>query len=110
MSRMSKEHIPADPVIVRRLSRRARRMTLKIDATAGIAELVVPAGVSKAEADRFERKHRRWAANHLAQLPPRRPFVDGLALPVLDEILEVRHSPQAPRVALLMLDISWEML
>ncbi len=99
MSRMPKEHVPVDPVIVRRHSRRARRMTLKIDATAGVAELVVPPGVSKTEADRFERKHRRWAAKHLAQLPPRRPFVDGLALPVLDDILEVRHCQQAPRVA-----------
>lgn len=88
-----------DPVIVRRRSRRARHMTLKIDAAAGIAELVVPNGVSNAEADRFEHKHRRWAAKHLAQLPPRRRFVDGLALPVLDETLYVRHRPEAFRAA-----------
>ena len=87
------------PIIVRRRSRRARHMTLKIDAAAGIAELVVPNGVSNAEADRFERKHRRWAAKHLAQLPPRRRFVDGLALPVLDETLYVRHRPGAFRAA-----------
>jgi predicted metal-dependent hydrolase len=74
-------------------------MTLKINAAAGVAELVVPKGVSKAEADRFERKHRRWAAAHLAQLPPRRYFADGLELPVLDEILHVRYRPDAPRAA-----------
>jgi len=74
-------------------------MTLKIDAAAGIAELVVPRGVSNAEADRFARKHRRWAAAHLAQLPPRRPFADGLALPVLDETLHVNYLHDAPRVA-----------
>jgi predicted metal-dependent hydrolase len=87
------------PIIVRRQSPRARRMTLKIDAAAGVAELVVPKGVSKAEADRFERKHRRWAAAHLAQLPPRRRFIDGLALPVLDDTLHVRFCPDAPRAA-----------
>lgn len=99
MSGMPKDHVPSEPMIVRRHSRRARRMTLKIDATEGVAELVVPPGVSKAEADRFERKHRRWAARQLAQLPPRRPFVDGLELPVLDDRLLVRHRPEAPRVA-----------
>ena len=59
MSGMPKDHVQSDPIIVRRYSRRARRMTLKIDATEGVAELVVPPGVSDAESDRFERKHRR---------------------------------------------------
>ncbi len=97
MSARSKSQSSEQPIIVRRRSRRARRMTLKIDAAAGIAELVVPRGVSNAEADRFERKHRRWAAAHLAKLPPRRHFADGLALPVLDDTLHVRHLPDAPR-------------
>ena len=99
MNRHTDIQPPENPIIVRRRSRRARRMTLKIDAAAGIAELVVPRGVSKAEADRFERKHRRWAAAHLAQLPPRRFFSDGLRLPVLDEELHVRHRAEAPRTA-----------
>lgn len=99
MKRHSDTHPTENPIIVRRRSRRARRMTLKIDAAAGIAELVLPRGVSKAEADRFERKHRNWAAAHLALLPPRRYFADGLRLPVLDEELYVRHRPQAQRTA-----------
>jgi len=99
MSTLSEYQSFEAPIIVRRRSHRARRMTLKIDAAAGIAELVMPKGVSNAEADRFERKHRRWAAAHLAQLPPRRQFADGLALPVLDETLQVRHLPNAPRAA-----------
>jgi hypothetical protein len=72
---------------------------LRIDATAGGAELVVPNGVSDADAERFARRHQRWVAEKLADLPTRRRFEDGMILPVLGQDLRVHHDASAPRAA-----------
>jgi hypothetical protein len=76
----------------RRASSRARRLSLKVDAAAGVVELVVPDGAPEAEVTRFVDSHRRWIARQLAGLPPHIPFADGAEIAVLDEVLRLRHS------------------
>ena len=85
------------PGVVRRRSRRARRLSLRIDSAAGVAELVVPLGISDAAADRFADQHRDWIAARLGELPARHRFADGVAVPVRGENLRIRHDPDGPR-------------
>lgn len=82
----------APPVRVRR-SPRARRIRLRIDPVLGDAELVLPQRADRAEGERFVARHRAWIARQLAALPPRRPFVDGARLPVMDSEVTVVHRP-----------------
>ncbi len=78
--------------IRRRASSRARRLSLKVDAAAGVVELVVPEGVPEEDVTRFVDSHRRWIGRQLAGLPPRIPFADGAEISVLDEPLRLCHS------------------
>ncbi len=78
-----------------RRSHRARRVCLRIDPVAAGAELVLPRGVAVEDGLRFARSRRDWLASRLAALPRRTPFADGATIPVLGEMLIIRHRPQA---------------
>lgn len=68
----------------------ARRIRLAIDPATGEARLVVPrrAGVKAALA--WAEGKAGWLAEQRARLPQPRPFDDGAALPVADEVLTIR--------------------
>ncbi|WP_431855783.1 M48 family metallopeptidase [Azospirillum sp.] len=76
-----------------RESARTRRMTLRVDAGRGLVQVVVPAGMAEAEVHRFILRHDGWLRARLEQLPPRLPFVDGAAVPVLGRDHVIRHLP-----------------
>ena len=76
-----------------RESARARRMTLRLDPSRGLIQVVVPAGLAEAEAVRFVGRHAGWVRTHLAKLPPARPFAEGAHIPVLGEDHIIRHEP-----------------
>lgn len=76
-----------------RESLRARRMTLRLDPARGLVQVVVPAGLSEAEAVRFVGRHAGWVRARLAKLPPARPFEDGAHIPVLGVDHIIRHEP-----------------
>ena len=76
-----------------RESARARRMTLRLDAARGLIQVVVPKGLSEAEAVRFVGRHAGWVRTHLAKLPPARPFAEGAHIEVLGEDHIIRHEP-----------------
>jgi len=76
-----------------RESLRARRMTLRLDPARGLVQVVVPAGLSEAEAVRFVGRHAGWVRARLAKLPPARPFADGAHVSVLGEDHIIRHEP-----------------
>ena len=73
---------------------RARRISLRIDASGDAVEIVLPRRGSKAEALRFLEASRGWVEARLAALPPRIPFADGAVVPVMDVPHPIRHVGQ----------------
>lgn len=84
------------PVRVRR-SPTARRMTLRVDSARLVLLLVLPSRVPLAEGLRFARDKADWIAARLAAQPPRRPFGDGVVVPVRGVDHVIRHRPEARR-------------
>ena len=83
---------PAGRVPVRvRVSRRARRLALKIDAIGDAVELVLPPRTSLPRALKFLRSNREWVESRFAALPPRVDFADGETVPVLGVPHRIRH-------------------
>jgi len=82
------------PVRVR-VSRRARRLALKIDAIGDAVELVLPPRTSLPRALNFLKSNRDWVERRLAALPPRVVFADGETVPVLGVPHRIRHVARA---------------
>ncbi len=83
------------PVEIRR-NRRARRITLSIDAQTGTPQLVIPRGTSYAEALKFLHRESDWILNKIDELPPRVLFEDGAGVPLLGRKCRIRHLPLLP--------------
>jgi predicted metal-dependent hydrolase len=69
------------PVSIR-VSPRARRLLLRIDAARRQVELVLPHGVGAEHGLRFLAAHRGWIAARLDALPLAVPFAEGAIVPV----------------------------
>ena len=78
------------PVRVR-VSRRAQRLALKIDAVGDAVELVLPPRTSLPRALKFLESNQAWVESRLAALPPRVTFEDGEEVPVLGRPHRIRH-------------------
>jgi predicted metal-dependent hydrolase len=76
-----------------RVSARARRVCLRIDAARRQVELVLPRGVPAEFGLRLLRDKRGWITARLAALPRPAPFVEGAVVPVLGVPHRIRHSP-----------------
>ncbi len=89
------------PVAVR-VSRRARRIGLRIDETERVVLLVLPPGTPLRHGLRFLAAQRGWVMTHLAALPQRAPFVEGAVVPVLGVPHRISRAlnPTAPAVAI----------
>jgi predicted metal-dependent hydrolase len=89
------------PVAIR-VSPRARRVGLRIDAAERRVELVLPHDVPPELGLRFLREKRGWIATRLEALPRPVPFVEGAAVPVLGVPHRICRSfdPAAPPVAI----------
>ena len=74
-------------------NRRARRMTLRIDATHDCAILVLPTYVALAEGLDFARSKADWLQAKLAELPERLAFADGAVLQISGRAVTIRHEP-----------------
>jgi len=83
-----------------RVSPRARRVGLRIDAAERRVELVLPHGVPAEFGLRFLREKRGWIAARLDALPRPVPFVEGAVVPVLGVPHRICRSldPGAPPV------------
>ena len=66
-----------------RISPRARRVALRINAADRIVELVLPPGVPASQGLRFLTSKRGWIAARLEALPQPVPFAEGAIVPVL---------------------------
>lgn len=77
-----------------RMSAKARRLALRLDAHAGRVDLVIPNRASLRKAYEFAELNRDWIMDKIGALPVPVPFVDGQALPVLGEqcVIRIEHS------------------
>lgn len=74
-----------------RESARATRMTLRVDPGRGLVQVVIPVGVSEADARHFIGRHDGWLRARMAALPPSLPFQDGASIPYLGIEHPIRH-------------------
>ncbi len=88
----------ARTVTVTRLAR-ARRLTLRIDATTGTVAVSAPPHVADRDIHAFLDRQHAWLADRLARLPDRVPFQDGAVVPVLGLDRRITHRPQARSLA-----------
>jgi predicted metal-dependent hydrolase len=79
------------PVSVR-VSPRARRIGLRIDAAERRVELVLPRGIPASHGLRFLASKRGWIVARLAVLPQPVPFADGAIVPVLGAPHRIRRE------------------
>jgi predicted metal-dependent hydrolase len=78
------------PVRVR-MSPRARRLALRIDAQAEAVELVLPRRTSARRAMAFIEENRNWLDKRITALPPRTLLADGATVPLLDKPYRIRR-------------------
>ena len=86
------------PVAIR-VSPRARRILLRVDATGGGIELVLPRAGSAEAGLKFLAAQRGWVAARLRALPPPVPFVEDAVIPVWGRPHRIRRessSAEAP--------------
>ena len=85
-----------------RVSARARRIGLRIDAAERRVELVLPRGVPASQGLRFLAARREWVAARFRTLHPRLPFAEGAIVPVLGIPHRIRREFDvgAPPVAI----------
>ena len=92
----------SDPRVSIRVSPRARRIGLRIDAAERKVELVLPPGVPPSDGLRFLADKQGWIAARLAALPQPVRFAEGAMIPVLGSPHRIRRedNPAAPPVAI----------
>ena len=78
-----------------RVSRRARRMTLRLDPESRAVDLIVPPRMNIETAVDFAAQNRAWIRQKLSELPKPVPFVDGSIIPFMgrDHYLEIVQDP-----------------
>jgi hypothetical protein len=86
-----------------RVSPRARRLLLRVDAAARRVDLVLPRGVPAEHGLKFLAAQRGWIASRLEALPPTVPFVEGAVVPVFGVPHRIRREsdPAVAPVAIL---------
>lgn len=80
-------------------SRRARRISLKIDAEKGL-RVIIPAHI-KVDVEDILREKQPWIQKHLAKFAPRRQYISGEILPLYgrDSLLQVAASTETRHVS-----------
>src|SRR5213595_1943485 len=81
-----------DATVSIRVSPRARRVGLRIDAAERKVEVILPRGVAVKTGLRFLEVKRDWVAARLEALPQSVPFVEGALVPVLGVVHRIRRE------------------
>ncbi len=76
-----------------RRSRRARRVSLRIDGRAGNVVITLPPRGERRTGLALLMTHAEWVRNRLASLPPASPLVDGDTVPLDGIDRTIRHLP-----------------
>lgn len=80
---------------------RARRITLRADATRGVIRLSLHPRTSTAKALALLDTHRDWIAARVAQWPSPTRFAPGATVPIEGEAVVIDWSPDRPRAGVL---------
>lgn len=80
-----------------RRSKRAKRLILRLAPGEEALILTLPPGVSREQGVAFVQRQEDWIEQRLAQLSHRVPFAEGAFPPLLGEMHEIRHAPEARR-------------
>lgn len=84
-----------DGALILKPTKRAKNLSIRIDAAQRKAVIIVPPRVSERAARNFAKKHADWIADHLDALPPRVPFAPGQVIPLRgDPCLLVHQADQ----------------
>lgn len=86
----------AVPLELRRHSR-ARRISLRIDNTGDKVVLTAPPWAASSRALDFLRRHEGWLQSRLAKIPPGRPFMHGVNIPVMGVSHRIVSDPTTLR-------------
>lgn len=83
------------PRLELKISRRARRIALRLDSASRVMNLVVPVRFNMKKAEKFALEHREWIREKLADLPAPVPFTHGAVIPVLGRArqLDITYDP-----------------
>jgi len=76
-----------------RRDRRARQITIHIDASLGGAKVVMPIYAALSDARAAVQDNEAWLLDRLSKLPPRIPFLDGAVIPLCGRKHRIRHMP-----------------
>jgi predicted metal-dependent hydrolase len=87
-----------------RISPRARRVALRINAADRVVELVLPPGVPAGHGLRFLASKRGWIAARLEALPRPVPFAEGAVVPVLGVPHRICHEVDASALPVAIVD------
>jgi predicted metal-dependent hydrolase len=88
--------LPSGPAQVRwRRSKRARRVSLRIDAKGGSVVITLPLRVARATGMALLVEHADWVAERLRVLPGQIVFADGASLPLHGRSHVIRHVAAA---------------
>lgn len=86
--------LPSGPARVAwRRSRRARRVSLRIDASTGAVVVTLPMRAARGAGVALLMTHADWVSARLAQLPDATPFLDGATVQVCGRALQITHVP-----------------
>jgi predicted metal-dependent hydrolase len=77
--------------VATRISPRARRLSLRVDASSRGVELVLPRRVALDTAIGFVAQHRGWITARVAAMPPPLRFTEGAIVPVFGVPHRIRH-------------------
>lgn len=98
----SAESIPLPGGVARiewRRSKRARRVSLRIDPCGGSVVVTLPMRAGRGAGVALLMSNAEWVSDRLAALPELVPFVDGAIVPIDGEPHRIRHMPGARRGA-----------
>lgn len=72
------------------VSKRARRMALRLDTKERVVYLVVPARADMTTAKKFAKEYKHWIQQKIDELPEPVPFHDGTIIPLFGRNVEIR--------------------
>ncbi len=88
--------LPGGPARVQwRRSRRARRVSLRIDPRGGAVVVTLPPRAGRTAGMALLMDHATWVTERLAALPTATPFADGALVPLHGADHRIRHAPGA---------------